>query len=170
MTFLPRSIMSRPSAPRELAIDRPLWLELLDGLRLRGNHERESGAFLLGPSAGPRTVTRLVFYDEIDPAAFDTGIIVIDGSRLAFLWRICRETGLRVVADVHTHPGEAFQSRSDRDHPMVAECGHVALIVPYFASEPIDLSEVGVYRYLGDFRWHTVVDGTDGPALSIGGE
>lgn len=32
---------------------------------------------------------------------------------------------MMVVADVHTHPGRAFQSESDRTNPMVARAGHI---------------------------------------------
>ncbi len=154
MNFSPRALITRLFGRRpDLAIPTQLWSDLLDGLRARGRGERESGAFLLGRADDNRSVTDIVFYDEVDPAAFDTGIIVIDGGRMSELWRICRERDLTVVADVHTHPGGAGQSDSDRQHPIVAEPGHVALIVPNFAEEPLRLREVGLYRYLGGFRW-----------------
>lgn len=156
MNFSPRALITRLFGRRpDLAISSRLWRDLLDGLRARGRGRRESGAFLLGPAGPDRRVTDIVFYDEVDPAAFDTGIIVIDGGRMSELWRICRERHLTVVADVHTHPGGAWQSDSDRRHPMVAEPGHVALIVPNFAEEPLRLREVGLYRHLGGFRWRT---------------
>lgn len=154
--------------PPDLAIPRPLWRHLLEGLRTRGGGYRESGAFLLGPPGEPRRVSTIVFYDQIDPAAFDTGIIQIDGGRMADLWRICRETGLVVVADVHTHPGCAGQSESDRMHPIIAEPGHVAMILPNFAAEPMRLDDIGLYRYLGAFRWDRRRRGFLRPSLAIG--
>ena len=39
---------------------------------------------------------------------------------------MCRETGLSVVADVHTHGGIPRQSDADRRHPMIAVTGHIA--------------------------------------------
>lgn len=137
------------------------------GLRARGKGRRESGAFLLGPTEAPRTVTEVVFYDAIDPRAFDTGIIVIDGALMGALWRICRERGLRVVADVHTHPGGAGQSQSDRDHPMIAERGHVAIIIPDFAAPPVRIERVGVYRYTGNFGWFRLPHSAATPTISI---
>jgi proteasome lid subunit RPN8/RPN11 len=155
--------------PPDLSIAPRLWQYLLAGLRARGRGRRESGAFLLGPAARSRRVTSIVFYDEIDPAAFDTGIVVIDGGCIGDLWRICRERGEIVLADVHTHPGGAGQSESDRMHPMIAEPGHVALIVPRFAMEPVRLGEIGLYRYLGGFRWDTPRAALLRPTLSIHG-
>lgn len=137
----------------ELVIPALLWSHLLDGLRARGRHVRESGAFLLGPPGDTRRVSLIVFYDEIDPRAFDTGIIVIDGACMADLWAICRRSGLTVVADVHTHPGGAWQSDSDRRHPMIAEPGHVAMIIPNFAADPVQIKSIGLYRYRGKFAW-----------------
>lgn len=174
MTFSLRSIITRlfgrPTPPQpELAMGRATWEELIHGLRSRGKGQRESGAFLLGPAEGARLATDVVFYDAIDPRAFDTGIIVIDGSLMGTLWRICRERGLRVVADVHTHPAGAGQSDLDRRHPMVAEKGHVAVILPDFAAPPLAAERIGIYRYLGDFEWLRLAHDPASPALAIGG-
>jgi len=140
---------------------------LLDGLRVRGRNVRESGAFLLGPPGDDHRVSSIVFYDQIDPNAFDTGIIVIDGACMADLWAICRRTGLAVVADVHTHPGGAGQSESDRRHPMIAEPGHIAMIIPNFAAEPVQLNAIGLYRYRGKFSWDRLTSRLFRPALKI---
>jgi proteasome lid subunit RPN8/RPN11 len=96
-------------------------------------------------------------------------MILLSDERDLDLWRICRERGEIVLADVHTHPGGAGQSESDRMHPMIAEPGHVALIVPRFAMEPVRLGEIGLYRYLGGFRWDTPRAALLRPTLSIHG-
>jgi proteasome lid subunit RPN8/RPN11 len=171
MSFSLRTLISHLlGRPPSLSIPDRLWRDLLHGLRERGGRRRESGAFLLGPKGEPRLVSSIVFYDEVDSAAFDTGIIVIDGGRMAELWRICRERGSLVVADVHTHPGGAGQSESDRMHPMIAEPGHVAMILPNFAAEPVILKEIGLYRYLGSFRWDRLQPSLFRPTLAIGGK
>ena len=153
MTFSHQNSTSPPPAQADLQLAAPLWRLLLDGLRRRGEGRRESGAFILGSREPARVGTEVVFYDEVDPHAFDTGIIVMDGGLLGTLWRICRERALTVVADIHTHPAGAWQSESDRRNPMIAEPGHVALIIPNFAEREVRADEVGIYRYLGDYRW-----------------
>lgn len=170
MTFSLRTLIARLfGRPPDLTISPGLWRELLDGLRTRGRGHRESGAFLLGPKGKPRRVTSIVFYDEVDPSAFDTGIIEIDGGRMATLWRICREKNAVVVADVHTHPGGAGQSEADRVHPMIAEPGHIAVIMPRFAADPVIMQDIGLYRYLGGFRWDRPKPSLLRPTLFIGG-
>jgi proteasome lid subunit RPN8/RPN11 len=138
--------------------DEALWDELLRELAIRGGGVRESGAFLLGPTpvdGSPRRAVAAVYYDDLDPASL-TGGISFSGSAYGRLWDACDERGLAVVADVHTHPGPSVgQSSTDRAHPMLAQRGHVALIVPHFAQEPVRPEQVGVHEYLGDGEWRS---------------
>ncbi len=131
-----------------------LWWRLIRELRRRGRSRRESGAFLLGRNGSPK-VTHFICYDDLDPTALDTGIIVFHGEGFVPLWEFCRTRKMRVLADVHTHPGEwTSQSGSDSTHPMIAQSGHVALIVPHFAQRRWQtLTGVGVHEYRGDHRW-----------------
>lgn len=146
--------MAAPDTPR-IACPYPLWWRLFRELRRRGGGVRESGAFLLGRRSGNvASVKALAFYDDVDPDALATGIVRLSGHAMNAVWQRCAETGLEVVADIHTHPGGTGQSQSDRDHPMVAKRGHIALIAPRFAHSAFWLRGIGVYRYAGSKRWH----------------
>lgn len=150
-----------------LACSAPLWQVGITELRRRGGGRRESGAFLLGERGTSRgverrRVRRFVYFDDLDPNCLDSGIVVFDGAGFGPLWRLCREVGLAVVADVHTHPGMARQSDSDRRHPMIATAGHFALIVPDFAARVPAISDIGLYEYLGGHQWRD----HSGPAAS----
>ncbi len=137
-----------------LAMSRRDWRKLITDLRARGAGCRESGAFLLAPPASSR-ITAHICYDDLDPRALDSGIIIFHGGGYARLWQLCEARQLRVVADVHTHPSSwTEQSDADATHPMVGTAGHVALIVPNFARDnSFSLRGVGIYRYLGDHQW-----------------
>jgi hypothetical protein len=131
-----------------------LWKEGLEELRKRTQGVHESGAFLLGYKEGSRRrITRFAYYNDLDPRSLDTGIVVFDGSGYGPLWQLCRETGLTVIADVHVHGGAARQSSADRDNPMIALAGHVAIILPNFANRIFWQSEIGLYQYEGQHRW-----------------
>src|SRR4051812_38336356 len=96
---------------RGLRISPLSWRGLIAELDRRGERRHEAGAFLLGNREGAlRTVTDFVFYDELDPAAYSTGVCVLHAPAFAALWSICRARGLTVVGDVHTHGRGAFQS------------------------------------------------------------
>lgn len=135
-----------------------LWWRLFWELKRRGAGTRESGAFLLGTrKAGAATVRALVFYDDIDPNALSTGIVRLSGHAMNAVWQICADRGLEVLADIHTHPAGAGQSRSDQEHPMVSMKGHLALIAPRFARSAFDLAGIGVYRYRGSKLWEDLL-------------
>jgi proteasome lid subunit RPN8/RPN11 len=132
-----------------------IWAKVIFQLKRRGKGKRESGAFLLGPedsTAG--VVTVYICYDDLDPDAL-SGAISFHAAGYAALWQICRKKKLQVLADVHTHPGHNVrQSSIDQRNPMIPMKGHTAIIVPNFARTGWwSFSSVGVYEYLGDFKW-----------------
>jgi hypothetical protein len=130
------------------------WAQIVDELARRGGHKHEAGAFLLGIERGGRfEICEAIFYDELDPCSYATGVCVLHGSAFAKLWALCREKNLTVVADVHTHPGAAVQSPTDKTNPMVGRAGHIALIVPNYASWPIPAERLGIYEYRGQHEW-----------------
>ncbi len=138
MNFFNLATIRRLFAPRhELSCSWLLWLRLCRKLRERGRrYSRESGAFLLGRREDGRArVVDFILYDDLDPHCLDSGIVRFDGRYFSELWAICKARGLSVVADVHVHPGGAGQSDSDRDHPMISRAGHIALILPRFATD-----------------------------------
>ena len=141
-----------------LRVPRALWTRIIFQLRRRGAGRRESGAFLLGPeNGGCSCVTAFVCYDDLDPDAYESGAIAFHAAGYAALWRYCRERKLQVLADVHTHPGKSvLQSWIDQENPMIPTVGHTALIVPNFGQAPWwTLKDIGVYEYLGNFKWRT---------------
>jgi hypothetical protein len=147
---LARSVFGRRP---EIFCDSAVWRAGTDELRRRAGGRRESGAFLLGSMDKARRIEEFVFYDDIDPNALKTGIVQIDGRRLGDLWTHCRRTDRRVTADVHVHPGGFEQSPSDQANPIVAEIGHVAMILPHYAARATHPGAIGVYEYLGSRRW-----------------
>lgn len=151
MSFFSRGTTS--SVPQSsLKIDALLWEELLQKVRERGGGVRESGAFLLG-NGNERVVRNIVLYDDLDPNCLNEGYVHFDGRYYGRLWELCAQASLSVVADVHTHPYGPGQSHSDKTHPMVSIPGHIALILPNYAQGSICTSDIGLYIYLGRYRW-----------------
>lgn len=162
MNFSIPRIMSRLCAPQHsLACSWALWRRLLVALRQRGNGAtRESGSFLLGERQyGRARISDFVLYDDLDPHCLDTGIVRFDGRYYDDLWQLCCKRRLAVVADVHVHPGGAYQSGSDRENPMISRAGHVALIIPNFAAPPVRRTRIGIYEYQGGKVWRTIAPG-----------
>lgn len=139
-----------------LAFPGETWSRLIGELHRRTEGSHESGSFLLGESRGDdRIVRELLYYEELDPQAYTTGICILHADAFGRLWDRCGATGLSVVGDVHVHGLGAGQSSADRENPMIARAGHLALILPYMARPPVRLSSVGIYEYLGSHRWRS---------------
>ena len=113
-------------------------------LARRGHGERESGEFLLARAGDDtRRIAACVYFDDIDPTALN-GAISIRGEKFVRLWAICKERGMRVIADVHTHPGSGVrQSTIDAANPMVATRGHIGIILPTSLSATLRPSTPG---------------------------
>ena len=143
-----------PSRPH-IEIDLDLWQEIVQELGRRSlGGSRESGVFLLAPAEnGTRRVVRAAYFDDLDPDCL-VGNIHIRASGFSRLWDLCDAERLRVIADIHTHPGTAVaQSSTDRGSPMIAKEGHLALIVPHYGTRPVQARDVGVHEYRGDSGW-----------------
>ena len=120
----------------------------------RSEGQHESGAFLLGRISGKRRqALQLVFYDELDPEAYDSGVCILTGKSFSKLWKVCRAKAMTVVADIHMHLGSAFQSEADRTNPTIAEAGHIALIAPNLCRGNVGPNNLCVYEYLGGYQW-----------------
>lgn len=138
----------------ELHLTARIWSRLSDTLHEKTEGRHESGAFMLGRvDRRRRYVEEIVYYDDLDPRAYDSGVVVLHASAFTPLWKICRERKLEVVADVHLHGGAAFQSRADIENPMIAQRRHVAMILPQFARAPIAAEDIGLFEYRGRHQW-----------------
>jgi proteasome lid subunit RPN8/RPN11 len=146
-----------------------IWSGLVYELARRAGGVRESGAFLLGPArSGARRVTSIVYYDDLDPDALDGGVSLY-APAFGRLWSLCAENGQRVIGDIHTHPGTFIQqSAIDRDNPMVARIGHIAIIVPNLAAGVVRPLDIGVHRYVGDAGWTSSFGGGARDQIYVG--
>lgn len=151
---LPTLLRAALGQPPKLVCSSQVWDGGVDELRRRTGGQRESGAFLLGRATGAtRRIETFLFYDDVDSHCFKHGIVEFDGRKFGAVWERCRSLQMTVVADVHVHPGHYGQSGSDRHNPMIAEAGHLALIIPHFAAGQRRPGRIGVYEYLGARQW-----------------
>jgi proteasome lid subunit RPN8/RPN11 len=150
-----RTIRAFVAPDHRVSCPRRLWRWTLAELDRRGERRHEAGGFLLGREIDGRAeASQVLFYDDLDPGAYRSGVCILHGYSFAKLWARCREAGLKVIADVHTHQGAARQSEADRTNPMIARVGHLAIIVPNFAVAPIPHHRLGIYEYRGDHAWN----------------
>lgn len=166
-TDLDQGEIDRGVAAASFEMSRRRWKRFLEELARRGEARRESGAFLLADRDG-RQVRAVAYYDDLDAHCL-TGGIRFASSGFTELWRICEQRGLKVVGDVHTHPGPwVMQSDIDATNPMIARVGHVAIIVPNYG-RAVPVAGCGIHIYLGSRRWIHVAAEDAGTVLHVYG-
>ena len=71
---------------------------------------------------------------------------LVSNDTLFELNKFLSETGLRMIAQVHSHPGRAYHSSTDDRYAIVTAEGGLSLVVPNFASGPVDIERWAIYR------------------------
>lgn len=66
--------------------------------------------------------------------------------------KLLSETGLRLLAQIHSHPGRAYHSNTDDRYCIVTEEGGFSIVVPDFGFGPSDLLLWATYK-LTDGYW-----------------
>lgn len=76
----------------------------------------------------------------------------VDSTTLFDLNRTLASTGLRLIAQVHSHPREAYHSETDDRYAIVTSNGGLSLVVPNFGQAPSDPALWAIYQ-LRDGAW-----------------
>jgi hypothetical protein len=63
------------------------------------------------------------------------------------------ENKFSLMLQIHSHPRRAYHSDTDDAFPIVATVGGISIVVPDFATRPIDISNWAVYRLSEDNKW-----------------
>lgn len=58
-----------------------------------------------------------------------------------------------LIAQIHSHPTEAYHSTTDDTYPIATTIGSLSLVVPDFAINSFELRECAVYRLEPTGRW-----------------
>lgn len=84
----------------------------------------------------------------------DMGVCVtVDGSELHRINVWLHGRGLTLVAQLHSHPDEAYHSDTDDTYPIATTTGSLSLVIPDFAVAPFSLENCAVYRLLPPRGW-----------------
>ena len=140
----------------------------IDILRAGGARSEERVVLWLGPVSGirePLPVTEVYEPDQIT----DIDYFKLPPASLRALMNHLRAARLKILAQVHSHPGRAFHSEADDEWAIVRHVGALSLVLPEFArsTTPANFAEQAAsYRLSGGNQWVRVPTG--GPYGCIG--
>jgi hypothetical protein len=140
---------------RLIRVERSIVGDMLNAMRVRGQQGYELLVLWLGQvdaALGEATVLR-AFVPEQKPIQSEDGVgYFVSGETLFLMNRALSESGLRLIAQVHSHPREAYHSEADDRYAIVTANGGFSLVVPNFGHVDPDPALWAVYQ-LRDRRW-----------------
>ncbi len=63
------------------------------------------------------------------------------------------KSGLRLIAQIHSHPTDAYHSETDDEHAIANTVGCLSLVVPDFGAGNFNLANTAVYRLSQAGEW-----------------
>jgi proteasome lid subunit RPN8/RPN11 len=134
-----------------LQVGERLLEQSLSTMRRCGGGRRECVLFW---AARASDTSRVILVEHPAHTATRDGYSV-DGNWLTQLWERMATDDTRVVAQVHTHPGVAFHSRTDDAFPALSTPGFVSVVIPRYATEDLDLGSWFVAELQEDGNWQS---------------
>jgi proteasome lid subunit RPN8/RPN11 len=135
-----------------LVLPIPVLEETLVLLRDGGQLRNERVALWLAPATGSAALKEV--YEPYQETARDYFHLPPESLR-ALMARL-KAGRLRVAAQIHTHPNEAFHSRADARWAIVRHVGALSLVLPHFAATTTVatfLEEVKTYELSEAGEW-----------------
>lgn len=135
-----------------ISVTRATIDQMLETMREFGSNGWEVLVLWVGdiePNTGKAHVVQ-AFVPKQKAISNEDGVGYFVNSETLFeLNRDLSETGLRLIAQVHSHPREAYHSEADDRYAIVTAEGGLSLVVPNFGQAPAHPSAWAVYRLHG---------------------
>jgi proteasome lid subunit RPN8/RPN11 len=150
----PKNIAITPRPPKLL-----VTADMLDDLMaalIRSQRERHEGiAYLLGRTDGAVTLAVGVFAPD---AQTTPGSFHVPTRAMVSCMQAATRLELQVVAQVHTHPGQAYHSDGDVEGAKIRYPGYVSLVLPDYGRHLPTLAGAAVYLWQKAHGWTELSD------------
>lgn len=147
------------SAVKTVRLPRGALLETVRALQDFGLQGNEGLVLWLGHIEDTVATIEGVLVPPQEPIRSEEGVgYFVTTETLFHLNRFLSEKRLRLIAQVHSHPTEAYHSDTDDRYAIVTTEGGFSLVVPYFARSAHTPPEWAVYR-LRQGQWLELAPG-----------
>jgi hypothetical protein len=128
--------------------------EALAWLYKAGRRNVEGVALWAGIREGNTFFIKRTIIPQQDAGSIEDGLIyVVRGEELHRIALDLFDSGMQLIAQIHSHPGEAYHSKTDDAYPIVTVVGGISVVVPNFAIGGLNLKEWAVYRFMPETGW-----------------
>jgi hypothetical protein len=123
-------------------------------MRKMGEQGFEGVALFAGKESGESFIVTTTLVPQQTALSIEYGLLYsVSGEELHRLNVFLYENELSLIAQIHSHPKEAFHSDTDDASPIVTTVGGISIVVPDFASGAIDVRQWAVYRLSVENEW-----------------
>jgi hypothetical protein len=135
-------------------VPRSLAEESNERLREVGRQKCEGFALWTGRRDGQEFLVEETIVPAQTALRSEDGVCVtVDGAELFRLNVHLFETGRTLIAQLHTHPHEAYHSDTDDTYPIATTAGALSLVIPDFAKHAFSLARCAVFRLCPQEGW-----------------
>ncbi|WP_192250286.1 Mov34/MPN/PAD-1 family protein [Mesorhizobium caraganae] len=150
----PKSIAISPQ-PARLLVTTDALQDLMAAL-VRSQQQRHEGiAYLLGRTDGAVTLAVAVFAPEARTTA---GSFHVPPRAMVSCMQAAARFELQVVAQVHTHPGQAYHSDGDVEGAKIRYPGYGSLVLPDYGRFLPSLAGAAAYLWQKPHGWIELSD------------
>jgi hypothetical protein len=133
-----------------MLIPQAIAVHTLRALQYFGGSGCEGLVLWLGSVQDDQAVVYQAFTPPQQAISSEDGVgYFVTSDTLFQLNRTLLQTGMRLIAQIHSHPGAAYHSPMDDRYAIVTEDGGVSLVVPDFGKAPVEPASWAAYRLHG---------------------
>jgi hypothetical protein len=137
-------------------IDQRFVDQTTNELRKYGKSGFEGLVLWIGEHKGDSVEVTQVFVPPQTPIKSEAGVgYLVSGDTLFELNKVLNATGLRLISQVHSHPGRAYHSEMDDRFAIITKEGFFSVVVPNFAEGNADIKCWAIYQLRGG-KWEEV--------------
>ena len=126
-------------------------------LREVGEIGYEGFALWAGVSEGKRFFVReAIIPDQTGHRSPEGVCVAVGADELHRINVWLYEHEMTLIAQLHSHPDEAYHSDTDDAYPIATTLGALSLVLPYYAKQPFSVKSCAVYRLMPGRGWAEV--------------
>ncbi|MBI1183584.1 hypothetical protein GC194_04900 [bacterium] len=136
----------------------------------KGTSGMEGVALFAGRIDNDRALVKETIIPEQENGDMEDGLYFSVGQReLKRIARYLYSRGLILIAQIHSHPADAYHSAADDRYPIITELGAISIVVPDFANSPINYLNWAYYRLIGRLQWEKLSNREISKQIKING-
>ncbi len=128
-------------------------------LKEAGKESFEAVALFAGCIEGDRATVKEVILPLQKSYKLESGLMyAVDGEELHRINVWLHENKMSLLAQIHSHPRDAYHSETDDEFPIVATVGGLSVVVPNFAKGNLNHLDWAYYRLTAEAEWNKLCE------------